>query len=147
MRAAVNSLRSCGESNSWNSWRSSCYWPRIPWRSGAATKRMNETTDEHGAAQPQPKLWSTVRFGVRQLAAAFVRVELLRLRKGASKLAHSKEDAPRMLEKSLPRRLLREFVICHWSLVILKKLPTLPWGLPHSTKRPYFKRRASFNSI
>ena len=53
----------------------------------------NETTDEHSAAQPQPKLWSTVFFGVRQLAAAFVRVELLRLRKGASKLAHSKKDA------------------------------------------------------
>ncbi|PYU89504.1 MAG: hypothetical protein DMG08_21150 [Acidobacteria bacterium] len=45
---------------------------------------------------------STVLFGVRQLAAAFVRVELLRLRKGASKLAHSKKDAPRMLQKSLP---------------------------------------------
>ncbi|PYU89433.1 MAG: hypothetical protein DMG08_21520 [Acidobacteria bacterium] len=39
---------------------------------------------------------------MRQLAAAFVRVGFLQLRKGASKLAHSKEDAPRMLEKSLP---------------------------------------------
>src|SRR5438093_10330261 len=34
-------------------------------------------TDEHGAAQPQPKLWSTVLFGVRQLAAAFLRVEFV----------------------------------------------------------------------
>ncbi|PYV43793.1 MAG: hypothetical protein DMG09_00135 [Acidobacteria bacterium] len=38
-------------------------------------------------------------FGVRQLAAAFVPMGLLRLREGASKLAHSKSDAPRRLEK------------------------------------------------
>src|SRR5437879_13156618 len=28
----------------------------------AATKSMNETTDEYRAAQPQPKLWSPVLF-------------------------------------------------------------------------------------
>ncbi|PYU92824.1 MAG: hypothetical protein DMG08_11680 [Acidobacteria bacterium] len=43
-------------------------------------------------------------FGVRQLAAASLRVELLRFRKGASKLAHSKKDVPRRLGKSLPDR-------------------------------------------
>ena len=31
-------------------------------------------TDEHGAAQPQPKLWSTVLFGVRQLALDLTRI-------------------------------------------------------------------------
>ena len=64
----------------------------------------------HSAAPPQPKLWSSVLFGVRQLAklaAAFVRVELLRLRKSTSKLAHSKEDAPRMLEK--PCQVAKDF--------------------------------------
>src|SRR5213083_3162912 len=78
-------------------------------------------TDEHGAAQPQPKLWSTVRFGVRQLAAAFVRVELLRLRKGASKLAHSKEDPQECWKNPCPDYVCSgnlSSVIGHWSLVI-----------------------------
>src|SRR6266568_2283956 len=67
-----------------------------------ARRRRYHFFSRHGAAKPQAKLRSTVLFGVRQLAAAFVPMGLLRLREGASKLAHSKSDAPRRLEKSLP---------------------------------------------
>ncbi|PYV29212.1 MAG: hypothetical protein DMG09_30615 [Acidobacteria bacterium] len=74
-------------------------------------KRLNETTDEHRARQPQAKVWSTVLFGVRQLAAAFARVELLRLGKGASKLAHSKEDGPQECWKN-PCQIAKDFRLC-----------------------------------
>src|SRR5437870_13293236 len=120
MRAAVNSLRSCGESNSWNSWRSSCYWPRIPWRSGAATKGMNETTDEHRRTRSSPAATKTMVHRALWSAAACCRLCSC----GVAQPPERREQAC-ALQRGRPKnvgKILAQIAfapgICHLSLVI-----------------------------